>query len=128
MFGFKILTRVKKWFPRVENNVSYFEFRNEICNILLALKNNVLYELRFLELYSQNEANLVQNNVNFIQNQSFRFLDLPLFLDEILMLRILHQLCKLLFPRSLVALHTTRPKGVHVVGNSCERFVHRDLC
>ena len=43
------------------------------------------------------ECNLIKYNVKFIQNRFCRFLILPLFRDEILMLQILHQLCKELF-------------------------------
>ena len=65
----------------------------------------------------------------------------PLFLmsfllgsDEILMLRILHQLCKQLLPGFLVPalfgsrLHLLSEVCAFVLGNICERFARRDLC
>ena len=41
MFGFKILTHVKKWFPRVENNVSYFEF--EMKFVIFYLRWTIMF-------------------------------------------------------------------------------------
>ena len=77
-----------------------FEFRNTSFAIFLALKKKkkCFVLITFLELYRQNEASLVQNNEKFLYKTNLVVvLILPLFLDEILILRILHQLCKMLF-------------------------------
>ena len=63
------------------------------------LKNNVSVRITVLEQNKIYEFNLIKYNVKFYTKP------ILLFLDEILMLRILHQLCKVLFTRFLVALH-----------------------
>ena len=66
-------------------------FTTEICNISLVLKNNVFVRITVLEQNKIYEFNLIKYNVKFYTKP------ILLFLDEILMLRILHQLCKQLF-------------------------------
>ena len=84
------------------------------------------YGYRILE---QNyECNLIKYNVSFIQNRSCRFLILPLFPDEILMLRILHQLCKVLFFTSsanslkLVFSFSYAGSRLHLLSEGCACF------
>ena len=92
------------------------------------LKNNVFctdYGCRTIE---QNyECNLIKYNVKFYTKPILScFLILPLFLDEILMLRILHQLCKVLFTGFLVASH---PECAVFFGEMVVRgCARRDLC
>ena len=79
--------------------------------------------------------------LSFMQNRSCRFLILPLFPDEILMLRILHQLCKVLFSNYanrflLVFSSSYAGSRLHLLSEGCAlvwgMFVRgcarRDLC
>ena len=113
----------------------FFFFTTKICNISLVLKNNVFVRIAVLEQNKIYEFNLIKYNVKFYTKP------ILLFLDEILMLRILHQLCKQLFtgfcrvgtfyqfPCSHTLFLVFSFRGVRFcLGNICERFARRDLC
>ena len=103
------------------------DFATEICNVSLVLKNNV-----FVRITEQNyESNLIKYNVKFYTKP------ILLFLDEILMLRILHQLCKVHFPCFVVvqdAVCISFPgflvprRALLFWGIFVRGFARRDLC